>query len=132
MRDAIRSRAQGYCEYCRVHQEFDSLPFQPDHIIAEKHDGPTTLEDLALACYDCNLRKGPNIAGFDKPTASVVRLFHPRQDFWNEHFEWDGPRLNGKTAIGRVTVSVLGINTELRVALGSGLIDSGLFPPGDA
>jgi hypothetical protein len=28
----------------------DVLPFQIDHIIAEKHHGPTVAENLALSC----------------------------------------------------------------------------------
>ncbi|MCA9131147.1 MAG: HNH endonuclease [Planctomycetales bacterium] len=129
LREAIRKRARGHCEYCRVHEEFDVLPFQPDHIIAEKHEGPTVFENLALSCYDCNLHKGPNLAGFDKETSEVVRLFHPRQDSWIEHFRWDGPVLVGTTPIGRVTVAVLGVNAEMRVALRRELIAEAVFPP---
>lgn len=37
----IWERACRRCEYCRMPREFDDLPFQIDHIIAEKHGGPT-------------------------------------------------------------------------------------------
>jgi hypothetical protein len=30
------------------------LPHEPDDVIAEKHGGPTTFQNLALACFDCN------------------------------------------------------------------------------
>ena len=40
----------------------------------------------------------------------LTRLFNPRIDQWDEHFEWSGAELLGKTAIGRVTVEVLNIN----------------------
>lgn len=128
--EEVKRRAGDLCEYCRVPQIFDPLPFQIDHVIARQHDGPTSLENLALACLSCNNHKGPNIAGIDRQagTQEVVRLFHPRNDTWNEHFEWNGPILQGTTAIGRVTVSVLGINLPHRIAFRRSLIDEGVFP----
>jgi hypothetical protein len=39
-------------------------------------------------------------------------LFHPRTDVWTEHFEFDGPRIIGRTPIGRVTVHVLAMNAD--------------------
>jgi 5-methylcytosine-specific restriction endonuclease McrA len=68
-------------------QEFAEPTHEIDHIVAEKHLGPTTLENLALACFPCNNHKGPNVAGADPVTAQVTRLFHPRQDAWPVHFE---------------------------------------------
>lgn len=44
-----------------------------------------------------------------------MRLFHPRKDSWEEHFEWAGPVLRGRTAIGRTTIDVLNINLSERV-----------------
>lgn len=112
-------------------EEFDQLPFQPDHIIAQKHDGPTELTNLALSCYDCNLHKGPNIAGIDGETGNVIQLFHPRQQSWGDHFEWNGPTLVAKTPAGRATIAVLQINREDRVILRGELIDEDVFPPKD-
>jgi len=40
----------------------------------------------------------------------VVRLFDPRKQSWNEHFEWNEPVLVGKTDIGRGTIQTLAIN----------------------
>lgn len=45
----------------------DALPFHIDHVIAEQHGGMSVAGNLALACYACNLPKGPNIAGIDRP-----------------------------------------------------------------
>jgi hypothetical protein len=53
-------------------------------------------------------------------------LFNPRENDWNEHFEWDGPRLRGKTPIGRATIDVLAINANDRVAFRRELIQEGL------
>ena len=40
-------RAQGRCEYCHFPESASELPFHLDHIIAEKHGGPTISENLA-------------------------------------------------------------------------------------
>src|SRR5512135_536754 len=113
---AVRLRAEGRCEYCHFPEAFARLPFQVDHIIPEKHQGPTTLENLALSCFSCNTCKGPNLAGLDPQTGELTRLFHPRRDRWEGHFRWEGPVLFGLTAVGRVTVQVLRINGADAVA----------------
>jgi HNH endonuclease len=122
-------RAKGRCEYCQLPQEFSPLTHQVDHIIARKHHGPTTAENLALACFFCNSYKGPNIAGVDPITGRIVRLFHPRKDRWNRHFAWNGPSLTGRNRSGRATVAVLEINHPDFVAWRDVLIREGTFPP---
>jgi hypothetical protein len=77
------------------------------------------LENLALACIDCNLHKGPNLTGIDPETNQVTELFHPRRHHWTEHFEWQGIHLRGKTAVGRTTIRVLRMNSEDQLALRS-------------
>lgn len=42
-------RARHRCEYCGFPAEFTRVPFQIDHIIAEKHRGGTMLDNLALS-----------------------------------------------------------------------------------
>jgi hypothetical protein len=88
------------------------LPFQIDHIVAEQHGGETIAVNLALACPHCNRYKGPNIAGLDPRSGELVRLFHPRADIWTDHFAFEGPRILGKTPIGRATVQVLAMNAD--------------------
>jgi len=112
-----------------VPQSVDELPFEIDHIIARKHGGPTSADNLALACFSCNHHKGPNIAGLDPVTKNITRLFHPRRHKWRRHFRWDGPRLVGRTAIGRATIAVLEINLPYRITLRQALIDEGVLPP---
>jgi hypothetical protein len=125
----VWQRARSICEYCRVPQQYDILTFQIDHIIARKHHGTDELENLALACFACNNHKGPNIAGVDPETGEIVRLFHPRQDHWRDHFEWREAGLLGRTPIGRVTIDVLAINLPYRIQLRRTLILEGVFPP---
>lgn len=121
-------RAGAACEYCRLPQTADVLPFQIDHIIAQQHGGRTESENLALSCLFCNKHKGPNIAGIDPQTGRLVRLFHPRRDKWKRHFPWDGPWLIGRTATGRATIAVLAINDPVNLKLRGALIDNGEFP----
>jgi hypothetical protein len=110
-------------------QEYDELVFEIDHIIPRKHGGPTTAENLALACFFCNNRKGPNLAGIDPRTGRVVRLYHPRRQRWQRNFQWEGALILGRTQTGRATVAVLELNLPVRVELRQVLINAGRFPP---
>ena len=118
-------RAQGRCEYCRFPARLTRVHFQIDHIIAEKHGGRTTFENLALSCFFCNTYKGPNLAGLDPESQEVTRLFHPRRDRWREHFRWDGPVLEGRTPIGRATIETLRINHKDALAVRQSLLEEG-------
>jgi len=129
LEELVWERAGHRCEYCQVAQEFDRLPFEIDHIIAEKHGGPTRASNLCLASFACNHHKGPCIAGRDKGPKKLVPLFNPRRHKWHRHFRWDGPLLVGRSPIGRVTVAVMEINLDHRVAFRQELIDEGVFPP---
>ena len=129
LRQQVAARATCQCEYCCMPERWASLPLQVDHIIAEKHNGETSLDNLAYACVHCNAFKGPNIAGRDPATKNIERLFNPRQDDWEEHFRWDGPTLEARTAIGRVTLAVLRINLPYRVAVRASLMEEGQFSP---
>ena len=123
----VRERAGNRCEYCQLPAAFYSAPFQVDHIIARQHGGKTELDNLALACIHCNRFKGPNVAGLDPDKNEVVRLFNPRSDRWGEHFEWNGPELKPRTAIGRVTIAVLAINDREFIDVRRALQDEGVF-----
>lgn len=123
----VRLRAGGRCEYCRLPQSAASVPFAIDHIIARQHGGRTVAGNLALSCFYCNSFKGPNIAGLDPTSRKLTKLYHPRRHRWPRHFRWDGPRLVGRTAIGRTTVAVLQINRDEAVELRTSLLAEGLF-----
>jgi hypothetical protein len=129
LQQQVWDRAGYACEYCRMPQHLDLLPFQIDHIIAVKHHGPTAAHNLALSCFSCNSYKGPNIAGLDPTSGAMTRLFHPRLDEWAMHFAWNGPELVGRSAIARTTIDVLNINLPDRVEHRRLLLAAGLFPP---
>jgi 5-methylcytosine-specific restriction endonuclease McrA len=119
-RTNVRKRAEDTCEYCHLQQEDSPLAaLHVEHIIPKVHGGTDDLDNLALACIDCNLHKGTNLTGIDPETSEVTELFHPRRQNWGEHFEWHGIYLSGKTAVGRTTIRVLNMNSEDQVALRS-------------
>jgi hypothetical protein len=124
----VWERARHCCEYCRMPQEFDEITFEIDHIIPRKHGGPTAADNLALACFFCNNRKGPNLSGIDPASSQVVELFNPRRQRWERHFQWAGPRVVGRTKSGRATIVVLEMNLTSRVELREILSGAGLFP----
>ena len=128
MRRAVIRRAARRCEYCMIADGDLFLPHEPDHIIAEVHNGQTVLDNLALACFDCNRHKGSNISSIDSETGELTRLFNPRIDEWGDHFSLREARIVPKTAIGRVTARLLQFNTVARIRIRAELIISGDYP----
>ena len=120
IRAEVRSRAQNTCEYCHLHQDDSPLALlHVEHIIPKMHGGSDDLDNLALACIDCNLHKGPNLTGIDPETNKITALFHPRREVWDDHFEWQGIELVGRTTTGRTTIRVLNMNSEDQLSLRS-------------
>jgi hypothetical protein len=128
LRQLVSSRAGGSCEFCRMPDQFDPLPFAIDHIRPRYHHGPTTAEDLCVSCLNCNTFKAVNVAGHDPETGELTPLFHPRNDDWDAHFTWDGPFLRGLTAVARTTIDVLRMNLPERVEHRRLLMELGVFP----
>jgi 5-methylcytosine-specific restriction endonuclease McrA len=119
-RAAVRERAGNCCEYCQLHQDDSPLAvLHVEHIIPRFHGGADDLDNLALACIDCNLHKGPNLTGIDPETSQVTELFHPRRHRWEDHFARQGIYIVGRTTIGRTTVRVLDMNSDDQLALRS-------------
>lgn len=54
LRQLVRDLAQNTCEYCLIPEMAVLVPHEVDHVIAEKHGGQTTEDNLALACTLCN------------------------------------------------------------------------------
>lgn len=128
-RQLVRERAGGCCEYCRLSIISRVVPFHIDHIIPVKHDGSDDIANLALACYNCNVYKGYNLAGTDPITGEIARLYHPRTQIWDEHFVIQANmHITGITPEGRVTVRVLQINLEERIEIRQVLAEIGEYP----
>jgi 5-methylcytosine-specific restriction endonuclease McrA len=68
LRRLVIERAENRCEYCRFPQAASLFAFEIEHIIAEKHDGATESENLALFCPCCNRFKGSDIGLIDPET----------------------------------------------------------------
>ena len=118
LRQFVRERAFDRCEYCGLAQAAEPFfTYHVEHIVARQHVGSDDPENLALACYHCNAHKGPNLSALDPISGALVRLFHPRQDPWEQHFERNGVVVVGRTAIGRAMVALLKMNTEDRSRL---------------
>ncbi len=86
VRNFVRLRAEGRCEYCRLPEAEDEWPFHVDHIIAKVHQPNDDPNNLAWTCTQCNLHKGTNFASIDPETSARVDLFDPRRQIWYEHF----------------------------------------------
>lgn len=115
-RQLIKERAGNCCEYCRVAEEGRLSRLHVDHIIALKHGGTDHDNNLCQACYKCNGYKGSNVAGIDPLTDKASKLYHPRQQKWDDHFEINSDAtISGLTAEGRVTILILRINDVERV-----------------
>jgi hypothetical protein len=125
-RQFVCSRAAERCEYCRLPQSAAPfLTFQIEHIHAQQYAGDDSLDNLAMACPDCKRHKGPNLTTLDPATHEIVRLFHPRGDVGEEHFEFQGPVLVGRTPVGKATIRLLQKNADERVEIRAELIASG-------
>lgn len=115
LRRIVVSRAQGKCEYCLLHQDDSAFTHPIDHIIALKHGGATTLENLALACINCNRQKGSDLTGIDPFSGKIIRIFDPRQQNWQDHFRLEGVKIIGLSETGRATVALLRLNDSMRL-----------------
>lgn len=129
VRRQVVERADNCCEYCLLHQNLAASTHQVDHVIAEKHGGQTSLDNLALSCTVCNRRKGSDIGSVDPTTDNLVPLFNPRTQQWSDHFTLDGVHIVGLTAVGRTTVAFLQLNAFERLMERAALIRTGRYPP---
>ncbi len=116
LRREVIDRARGCCEYCRTAAANRGIEFAIDHVIAEKHGGPTHSANLCLSCFWCNSFKGSDLSSVDWDAGgAIVPLFHPRQQQWRDHFRLEGVRITALTPMGRVTVFLLQMNAPERI-----------------
>jgi hypothetical protein len=128
LRREVTARAGNCCEYCRLSQEDNTFSFQIDHVIAEKHEGETVLENLSLSCPNCNGYKGSDIGSIDRETGKLTPLYNPRTQNWDDHFQLSGPFIEPRTPEGRVTVRLLRFNRDAQITERRSLIALGRFP----
>jgi len=128
LRRLVHARAKGCCEYCFIPESVSLASLEVDHIIAEKHGGLTSEDNLALSCSLCNKRKGSDLASVDPETGQIIPLYHPRYDRWSMHFRITGAEFIPLTPVGRVTVRLLHLNRsdrlqERQLFIAAGIID---------
>lgn len=121
----VFERAGRCCEYCLVGDAREPIEFHIDHIKAVKHGGEDQTDNLCLSCAECNLYKGSTVAAIDPLTDEATKLFNPRKQNWDEHFQINADAsLAGMTPEGRATVLVLRMNEAPRIEqrYGEGLL----------
>jgi len=126
---SVRERAAERCQYCFMHQRLQGATFHIEHIIPRSKGGTSELANLALACPSCNLHKADRTTAIDPLTGDSEPLFHPRQQSWWHHFQFNGHRIEGLTAIGRSTAAFLNFNHPRRLRIRAAEAQFGLFPP---
>jgi HNH endonuclease len=115
LRRQVEERANFKCEYCCLPIEVAFYSHEIDHVIAEKHQGETIAENLALTCWRCNRHKGSDLGSFDPQTGDFSFLFNPRTQQWSDHFRFNLAHLYGLTSEGRTTIELLQLNSNDRI-----------------
>jgi 5-methylcytosine-specific restriction endonuclease McrA len=116
LRKQVTDRAESKCEYCQFPQALSFFTFEMEHVISEKHDGETVLDNLALACPPCNRAKGSDLGSIDPITRKLTPFFHPRLQQWSNHFRFERASIVPLTAEGRVTTKILQFNSPDRIS----------------
>jgi hypothetical protein len=115
-----------------IHEDDAFFGCEVDHIISEKHDGPTEANNLAYACAFCNRAKGSDVGSIVQRTGAFVRFFNPRIELWAEHFVLEGVRIVALSDIGEVTTRILDFNNEERLFERQTLHAIGRYPSAGA
>lgn len=115
LKKQVIDRANYRCEYCLQPDLFAYISHQIDHIISIKHGGENNFDNLAYACFQCNVNKGSDIGTVLLPDRTLIRLYNPRIDYWHDHFEIENGVIYAKTAIGQATIKILDFNNVDRV-----------------
>jgi hypothetical protein len=125
----VRDRAGDRCEYCLLPQSSQEAAFHIDHVVPRSRGGSTTLDNLALACVTCSLRKAARQRARDPNTGKFVALYNPRTGDWTKHFAFTKRwRITGRSSIGRSTAATLGMNRKAIILIRQELAQAGRFP----
>ena len=125
----VRDRAKNRCEYCQLPQSCQEATFHIDHVEPRRAGGETNLENLALACVTCSLKRGARTSVVDPESGEAISIFNPRSEVWDDHFSWTFEWcVVGLSPCGRGTVEALGINRPAAIASRSMLAELGRFP----
>jgi hypothetical protein len=133
LRERVASQARRRCGYCLTSEAIVGMPMELEHLIPESHGGKTEEMNLWLACARCNGHKADRIVATDPDTDRVVRLFNPRRQIWENHFQWsaEGDHIIGTTPTGRATVAALHLNRRALMMARRAWVAVGWHPPAD-
>ena len=131
LRQLVRQRAKGYCEYCLCPEAYATQAHSIEHILPKSRGGASTEDNLALSCQGCNGSKYNKTRARDPATRRMAPLFHPRKHDWHDHFAWspDCLYLTGLSPIGRATIDALDLNRDGIIHLRSLLLLNREHPP---
>ena len=131
LRNLVAKRANYTCEYCRSQEDFSAESFSVEHILPRILSGKTVAENLAFSCQGCNSHKAIKTNAIDPISETIVPLFNPRTQNWNEHFAWnkDFIEIIGLTSIGRAAIAALKLNRKGVKNLRWALFIVGKHPP---
>jgi len=129
LREEVTLRAGNRCEYCGLSQLGQEASFHMDHVVPRAAGGPTTADNLALACVSCSLRKWAHQTALDPDSGEEVPIFNPRTQVWTEHFRWEGERIVALTPTGRATAAALALNRPMIIAIRQEETLRGRHPP---
>ena len=111
LRRKILRRDNEQCQYCRLRQVGQAAVFHINHVVPKSRGGPTHESNLVVQCPHCSLHKSDKLLVSDSTSGDLVRLFHPLQQKWEDHFALDPSGLcKGLTPTGRATVEALHMN----------------------
>jgi HNH endonuclease len=126
----VALRAGHRCEYCHAPEAVFNFPLEVEHIVPLSRGGNDSTANWALACRACNLYKATHLTGSDPESHAVVRLFHPREDRWEEHFQVgiQSGEIVGCSPVGRATVTRLEMNSMAQMTARQQWMRLGFFP----
>lgn len=132
LRRQVSEDAGHRCGYCLTDEALSGIPLTLDHLVPVAADGPTTRDNLWLACRPCNEFKAAQTQAVDPQTGETASLFNPRTQDWHAHFTWntDWTEIIGVTPIGRATVVALQLNRPMVVRARRRWVLAGWQPSG--
>ena len=91
-----------------------AIRFTIDHYEPQRSRSDLVNEysNLMYCCEECNLRKGDRSPPAEA-RARLIRFFRPDTDYFDDHFELNGIRLDSVSPAGQYTIDALDLNRAM-------------------
>lgn len=102
------------CAYCTMSEaEARAIRFTIDHYepIKIRPELADAYNNLMYCCDECNKRKGDRCPP-PGARAAGIRFFRPDSDYWQDHFERRGERLDAMSSVGSYSIDALDLNRK--------------------